>query len=168
MSFKNKEKFSSRLESSFTDKLAKDDSRVTTHFYPNAFNYSMYSCLHEGGHAIFEQNGNKEAIDHFYDNKSMAQHESVSRLYENLFGSSKAFIYAIFDDLKKIIPDVLIDVTPQELYEALNVVEPTLIRTEADELTYSLHVIIRYEIEKEMVNKTIQFVFISILRSHCE
>ena len=144
-------------EHPFTDSPGDDDIRITTHYYPNAFHFSMYSCLHEGGHALFEQNCNKEAVEHHYGNKSMAQHESVSRFYENVLGSSKAFIYGIFDDLKKIIPDVLNDVTPQELYEAVNLIEPSFIRTEADELTYALHIIIRYEIEKMILDGNVNF-----------
>ena len=140
-------------EHPFTEQMTKNDVRITTHYYPTAFQYSMYSCIHEGGHALFMQNGNPEAYDKFCDNKSLSKHESVSRFYENVLCSSKEFIFGIFDELKEIIPNVLNDVTPQELYEALNEVKPTLIRTEADELTYTFHIIIRYEIEQLILNK---------------
>lgn len=142
-------------EHPFTEQMTKNDVRITTHYYPTAFQYSMYSCIHEGGHALFMMNGNPEAYDSFCDNKSLSKHESVSRFYENVLCSSKEFIFGIFDELKAIVPDVLNDVTPQELYEALNEVKPTLIRTEADELTYTFHIIIRYEIEQLILNKQV-------------
>jgi carboxypeptidase Taq len=78
----------------------------------------------------------------------MGQHESVSRFYENLIGRSEAFVNLVYDKAKEIFPEVLSDVTARELYEAVNIVEPSLIRTEADEFTYVFHIIIRYEIEK--------------------
>lgn len=142
-------------EHPFTEQMTKNDVRITTHYYSTAFQYSMYSCIHEGGHALFMMNGNPEAYDSFCDNKSLSKHESVSRFYENVLCSSKEFIFGIFDELKAIVPDVLNDVTPQELYEALNEVKPTLIRTEADELTYTFHIIIRYEIEQLILNKQV-------------
>ena len=142
-------------EHPFTEQITKNDVRITTHYYPTAFQYSMYSCIHEGGHALFMMNGSPEAYDKFCDNKSLSKHESVSRFYENVLCSSKEFIFGIFDELKAIIPNVLNDVTPQELYEALNEVKPTLIRTEADELTYTFHIIIRYEIEQLILNKQV-------------
>jgi carboxypeptidase Taq len=82
----------------------------------------------------------------------MGQHESVSRFYENIIGRSEAFVHLIYPVLRELMPDTMSDVTERELYEALNVVQPSLVRTEADEFTYTFHVIIRYEIEKEMVN----------------
>jgi carboxypeptidase Taq len=142
-------------EHPFTEQMTKNDVRITTHYYPTAFQYSMYSCIHEGGHALFMQNGNPTAYDRFCDNKSLSKHESVSRFYENVLCSSEEFIFGIFDELKEIIPNVLNDVTPRELYEALNEVKPTLIRTEADELTYTFHIIIRYEIEQMILNKEV-------------
>ena len=85
----------------------------------------------------------------------MGQHESVSRFYENRIGRSEAFVRLIYPKVKEIFPDVMADVTERELYEALNVVQPSLIRTEADEFTYTFHIIIRYEIEKMIVDGTV-------------
>ncbi len=135
-------------EHPFTDSYSYNDVRITTHYYPTAFISSMYSVIHEGGHALFEQFQAKENFDHYLNKKTMGMHESVSRFYENIIGRSKGFVHLIYPVLQEVFPDVMADVTEKELYEALNVVEPSLIRTEADEFTYTFHVIIRYEIER--------------------
>lgn len=138
-------------EHPFTTDIARNDIRVTTHYYPDAFASSMYSIIHEGGHALFGQNQPGEHFDHHIDNRmTMGIHESVSRFYENRLGRSFPFIEHVFPKMKEIL-GVLDDVTAKELYEAVNIVEPSLIRTEADEFTYTLHIIIRYELEKEIV-----------------
>ena len=140
-------------EHPFTDNLAKDDARITTHYYPTAFTSSMFSVIHEGGHALFMQLQPEEDYPHFNnDSQSMAMHESVSRFYENRIGRSREFIHLIFPKCKEIFPQVFSDVTEEEFYEAINVVEPSLIRTEADEFTYTFHIIIRYELEKALVD----------------
>ena len=140
-------------EHPFTSDLARDDVRVTTHYYPNAFASSMYSIIHEGGHALFGQLQPAEHHDHHIDNRmTMGQHESVSRFYENRIGRSRAFISLIYPKMKEIFPGLLDDVTEEEVYEALNIVEPSLIRTESDEFTYTFHIIIRYEIEKAFMS----------------
>lgn len=139
-------------EHPFTDGLARDDARVTTHYYPADFASSMYSIIHEGGHALFEQLQPAENFDHHIQmEKTMGQHESVSRFYENRIGRSEAFVHLVYPDVKRIFPEAMYDVSEREFYEALNVVEPSLIRTEADEFTYTLHIIIRYELEKRIV-----------------
>lgn len=139
-------------EHPFTSDLARDDVRVTTHYYPDAFASSMYSIVHEGGHALFGQLQPAAHHDHHVSNRmTMGMHESVSRFYENRIGRSREFVSLIYPEAKRTL-GVLDDVTPEELYEAVNVVEPSLIRTEADEFTYTFHVIIRYEIEKMIVS----------------
>lgn len=142
----------STTEHPFTDGLGRNDIRVTTHYDPNQFASSMYSIIHEGGHALFEQLTPPEHYDHFINfDKTMGQHESVSRFYENRIGRSEAFIRLVFPELQKIMPETLGDVSSRELYEAVNRVRPTLIRTESDEFTYTFHIMIRYEIEKMIV-----------------
>ena len=139
-------------EHPFTEGLAKNDARVTTHYYPEQFASSMFSITHEGGHALFEQLQPHEDHEHFITGgKTMGMHESVSRFYENRIGRSRDFIHLIYPKAREIFSDVLSDVSENELYEALNVVSPSLIRTEADEFTYTFHVIIRYEMEKLIV-----------------
>ena len=139
-------------EHPFTDGLARNDIRVTTHYYPDMFYSSMFSIIHEGGHALFEQYQPQENYDHHLNNKTMGQHESVSRFYENRIGRSKSFIHLIYPKAREIFPQVLSDVSEQELYEAMNTVQPSLIRTESDEFTYTFHIMIRYELEKQIVN----------------
>ncbi len=140
-------------EHPFTDGLAKDDVRITTHYYEDNFISNIFSVIHEGGHAIFEQNQNEEDFaHHINENMSMGMHESVSRFYENRIGRSKAFVHLIFPKLQADFSDIFSDVTEEEFYEGINAVQPSFVRTEADEFTYTFHIIIRYEIEKEMVD----------------
>ncbi|MBQ1312040.1 MAG: carboxypeptidase M32 [Blautia sp.] len=143
-------------EHPFTSSLGRDNVRITTHFHPDAFASSMYSVIHEGGHALFDQLQPRENYDHFIeDEKSMGMHESVSRFYENRIGRSREFVHLIYDRTREIFPQVMHDVSEEELYQALNIVEPSYIRTEADEFTYSFHIIIRYEIEKALMQGTV-------------
>ena len=143
-------------EHPFTDSHGRNDTRVTTHYYADNFLSSIYSILHEGGHALFDQNIPREDFDHHINNcMTMGQHESVSRFYENVIGRSEAFINLMYPKAKEIFPEVLCDVSPRELYEAVNLVRPSLVRLEADELTYSFHIIIRYELEKALVDGAI-------------
>ena len=138
-------------EHPFTSDIARFDTRVTTHYYPTEFAASMYSILHEGGHSLFEQNLPQEDYDFFLtDGKTLGMHESVSRFYENRIGRSEGFIHFLYPKVCEIYPEVMEGVSEREFYEALNVVRPSLIRTESDEFTYTLHIIIRYEIEKAL------------------
>lgn len=140
-------------EHPFTDNMSRHDTRITTHYYSDNFLSSIYSVIHECGHALFEQLQPQENFEYFItDNKTMGMHESVSRFYENVIGRSRAFIRLIYPKICEVFPQVMRDVTEDELYEAVNFVEPSLIRTDADELTYTLHIIIRYEIEKELID----------------
>lgn len=146
----------STTEHPFTSTLARHDNRITTHYYLDNFISNMYSIIHEAGHAIFGQNQNSVVFDHHLsDRMSMGMHESVSRFYENRIGRSKEFIHLIYPKLIEIFHDELSDITEDELYRAINMVSPSLIRTEADELTYTLHIIIRYELEKEFMSKDV-------------
>ncbi len=85
----------------------------------------------------------------------MGVHESQSRFYENIVGRSRAFTGFLFPKLVELFPEAMEGVTPEEFYKAVNMAEPSLIRTEADELTYSLHVMVRYEIEKQLIGGTL-------------
>ena len=138
-------------EHPFTDGYSYNDVRITTHYYDDAFTSSMYSVIHEGGHALFEQWQPKENFDHYLNHKTMGQHESVSRFYENRIGRSRGFLHLIYPTLCEVFPEAMRDVSEKELYEALNVVTPSLIRTESDEFTYTFHIIIRYEIERDIM-----------------
>ncbi|MCL1863298.1 MAG: carboxypeptidase M32 [Defluviitaleaceae bacterium] len=125
------------------------DVRITTRYDETDFLSSLYSVLHECGHAIYEQNaGDDIAGSYLGGGTSMGIHESQSHFYENVIGRSLEFWELITPELKEILPAGFAHVTPQMFFEAANESKPSLIRVEADELTYSLHVVIRYEIEK--------------------
>jgi len=136
-------------EHPFTNGMGRDDVRITTHYHEDAFLSSIYSTLHETGHAIYEQNTAPELTSTILDTGiSMGIHESQSRFYENMIGRSEAFWEYMRDKITALLPDTLSDITPRDYYCACNAAEPSLIRINADELTYSLHIMIRYEIEK--------------------
>jgi len=127
----------------------KYDVRITTRYDETDFLSSFYSVMHECGHAIYEQNV-ADAIAHTVlgAGVSMGIHESQSRFYENILGRSEPFWQAFRDEVVKFLPANLQSLTAKNFYEAVNQVTPSLIRVAADELTYNLHIIIRYEIER--------------------
>ena len=129
------------------------DTRITTHYYEDHVTFAMYSTIHEGGHAIYDMGGD-ECYDYtnLAGGVSMGIHESQSRFYENLIGRSRSYIHAIFPKFQELFPEQTKGVDAEMLYRAVNKVEPSLIRTEADELTYALHIMVRYEIEKKMID----------------
>ncbi len=140
-------------EHPFTDHYGPHDVRVTTHYYEENFISNIFSTLHEGGHALFMQNEPKELYDeHYADNMSCAMHECISRFYENIVGRSEAFIHFVAPKLRELSGGVFDDVSERELYEAVNLARPGLIRMEADELSYCLHILVRYELEKAFIN----------------
>lgn len=143
-------------EHPFTTEFSNKDVRITTHYYENDWKSALFSCIHEGGHALYEQ----DIPDSFVGTGlghgvSMGVHESQSRFYENIIGRSKEFWTYFFPEAKKRFTQFE-EVSFEEFYKAINIVEPSLVRTESDELTYSIHVIIRYEIEKALINGEIQ------------
>lgn len=140
-------------EHPFTDHYGPNDVRVTTHYYEENFISNIFATLHEGGHALFMQNEPKELYDnHCADNMTSAMHECISRFFENIVGRSEAFIHFVTPKLRELSGDTFHDVSERELYEAVNVARPGLIRMEADELSYCLHILVRYELEKAFVN----------------
>ena len=144
------------VEHPFTENFNRCDVRVTTHYYEDNFTFSMYSVLHEGGHAMYELNCDpKYDYTIFSGGVSMGIHESQSRFYENIVGRSEAFTARLLDAAKKAFPGRLDDVTPEMFFKAVNKSEPGLIRVNADELTYCMHIIIRYEIEKQLMAGTL-------------
>ena len=144
-------------EHPFTTQFTKYDVRITTHYHEDAVELSMYSVIHEGGHATYERNiGDDIAKLPIGKGVSMSVHEGQSRFFENIIGRSEPFIEAIFPKMQEIFKEQLKDVTAHEFYVAVNKAEPSLIRTEADELTYALHVMVRYELEKRLFNGDLQ------------
>ena len=140
-------------EHPFTTSFGKHDVRVTTHYHEDSFISNVFTTLHEGGHALFMQNEPEEFQQNHCDNHmSNAMHETISRFYENLIGRSEAFIGLVAPKIRELSGGTFDDISDRELYEAVNVARPSLIRTEADELSYCLHIMVRYEIEKAFMN----------------
>lgn len=137
------------VEHPFSDGFAPGDVRVTTHIYENdAFN-NVFSVMHEGGHAIYEANVDPAyAYTCLSSGTSMGIHESQSRFFENYIGRNHAFASPLLDVMRKRVPGVYTDVTPEALWRATNMARPGLIRMDADELTYPLHIMLRYDIER--------------------
>lgn len=134
--------------------LNQGDVRITTQYLLDDVTSAIFSNLHEGGHALYEQNISTElAGTPLSQGTSMGIHESQSRFWENVIGRNRAFWERYYGDLQEHFPEQLKDVTMDDFYRAINHVENSLIRIEADELTYNLHIIIRYEIEKMIFNE---------------
>ena len=143
----------STTEHPFTTSLGSHfDERITTHYHPDDFVCSMYSVIHEGGHALYDTGSAPDLAYTVLDGgTSMSIHESQSRFYENILGRSKAFCRFLFPKLCELFPEQMANRTADEFFRAVNKAQPSLIRTEADEVTYSLHVMIRYELEKKVL-----------------
>lgn len=140
----------------FTIEFCNKDVRITTNYHEDDIRPSLFSCIHEGGHAIYEQNIPDELNGTTLGTGvSMGIHESQSRFYENIIGRSKEFWKYFYTKLIKIYPNFE-NISLEDFYKGINIVKPSLIRVEADELTYSLHIIIRYEIEKMLINDEIK------------
>ena len=144
-------------EHPFTLEFNNQDVRITTHYDPHDVASSIYSVIHEGGHAKYEL-GIRDDVQYtcLAGGVSMGVHESQSRFYENLIGRSRPFIEAIFPQMREFFPEQLADVTAEQFYRAVNKAQPSLIRIEADELTYCLHIMVRYEIEKQLIGGTLE------------
>lgn len=139
----------------FTIKLGRDDVRITTHYYEDNFLSTLYSTIHEAGHGIYDQSIDKKLYGTLLsEGCSMGIHESQSRYYENILGRSFEFWKYFYKDLIKTFPKFS-EISLEDFYRGINKATPTLIRTEADELTYSIHIIIRYELEKELIQGTL-------------
>lgn len=136
-------------EHPFTINFNSKDVRVTTRIDEQDFSNMLWSCIHEGGHALYEQAlPEAEYGLPLSEAASFSIHESQSRLWENQVGRSWEFCQHYFPILKELFPKQFAGISTEEFYKAINKVSPSLIRTEADELTYHFHVMIRYEIEK--------------------
>ena len=143
-------------EHPYTTNFNNKDVRITTHYHEFHPTFSIYSVIHEGGHALYELGADDcYNFTNLSGGVSMGIHESQSRFYENLMGRSRAFIYAVFPKIKELFPKQLENVDAEMFYKAVNKAKPSLIRTEADELTYALHIMVRYEIEKQMIAGTL-------------
>ena len=140
-------------EHPFTSGNSRYDVRLTNHYYEELFASSIFSMIHELGHATFEQQVSKKLDDTMLGGCSaMALHESQSRFYENIVGRSFEFWETHYQKLQEIFKEQLGNVSLNDFYHYINKAECSLIRTEADELTYPLHIMIRYDIEQALLD----------------
>ncbi|MGB9778085.1 MAG: carboxypeptidase M32 [Candidatus Bathyarchaeales archaeon] len=128
-----------------------DDVRITTHYYEDNFTSSIFSVLHEAGHALYEQNLKKEwMFQPVGTSCSSGFHESQSRFIENIIGRSREFWIYFLPKMKEIVGNILSDIKLDTFVHAINQVTPSKIRVEADEVTYGLHIIIRFNLERDL------------------
>ncbi len=136
----------------FTTNFSVNDVRVTTRLYPRRPQSAIFSSVHEGGHALYEQ-----GIPQEFDRTALAGgatlgvHESQSRMWENQVGRSMAFWQYYYPIFRAFFPDALGDVTLEQFHRGINKVQPDFIRVEADEVTYNLHIFVRFELEKALM-----------------
>lgn len=141
----------------FSMSLYPDDSRITTRIHPTSLMDCASAVLHEAGHSLYEMG---LPIEHFgtplCESISLGIHESQSRFWETRIGQSKPFWMHFYPILQSIFPEKLQSISIDSFYKAINKVQPGCIRIEADEVTYSLHVILRFEMEKELIEGSLQ------------
>ena len=137
----------------FASGSAIDDIRLTTRYDEHHLNGSLFGAMHETGHGLYE-NGVDRALERtpLARGASMSLHESQSRLWENLVGRSRPFWRHFYPRIQEAFPEALGDVDEETFFRAVNHVRPSLIRVEADEATYSLHIILRFELEQELLS----------------
>ena len=141
----------------FTITFAPTDVRVTTRVDENDLSNMIWSCIHEGGHGLYEQGLKWENYGLPLGAAcSLGIHESQARMWENNVGRSHAYWQAHYADLQKVFPENLGNVSLDDFYKGMNQIAPNEIRTEADELHYHFHVLIRFEIEKELMEGTLE------------
>jgi len=137
----------------FCSGFSPKDVRLTTRFQPNDMRSALFGCMHEAGHGLYEQ-----GLDPAHEWTPMASavslgiHESQSRLWENLVGRSRPFWTRWYPKLLETFPDTLAGTSFEEFYFAINDVRPSMIRVEADEVTYNLHILLRFELEQELLS----------------
>ena len=140
-------------EHPFTNDIAKDDCRVTTHYHEDDWRSSMYSVIHEGGHALQFQNWpDYQFENHVNGRASSALCETHSRMYENIIGRSREFAPILLDLCKKHLGKEFLTMDKETFYQTVNQVTRSLIRCDSDEYTYCLHIILRYELERDLIN----------------
>jgi carboxypeptidase Taq len=157
-----------RLDASphpFEISFTRQDVRMTTRYQENYLPGALFGIFHETGHALYEQGVDpsltRSALTtdflglYAVAGTSYGAHESQSRLWENLIGRSRTFWQVHFDRLAGLFPEQLADVNPEKFYRAVNRVQPSLIRVEADEVTYNLHIMLRAEIEMGLLDGTL-------------
>ncbi|MEJ2231426.1 MAG: carboxypeptidase M32 [Nitrospirales bacterium] len=141
----------------FTTSFHPTDVRVTTRVFETDLPSCLFSCLHEGGHGLYDQGlPAKYYGTPLAEPISLGIHESQSRLWENCVGRSRAFWRYFYPKLQEVFPAQLGEVPAEDFYLAINRVTPSFIRVEADELTYNLHIMVRFEIELDVIEGRMQ------------
>src|SRR5690606_24561640 len=137
--------------------LNRTDVRITTRYYPSFFNPALFGTLHEAGHGMYEQGSPAHlAGTPLEGGTSLGVHESQSRMWENMVGRSKPFWTWALPKLRETFPGQFESVDLDSFYGAINKVKPSYIRVEADEATYNLHIMLRFEIETGLLNGDIE------------
>jgi len=136
----------------FATSAGTEDIRITTRYYDDTIGPALFGSMHECGHGLYE-NGISPALERtpLCRGVSLGLHESQSRLWENLVGRSRPFWHHFYPNLQAAFPDTFGALEQETFYRAINKVQPSLIRVEADEATYNLHVILRFELEQEIM-----------------
>lgn len=141
----------------FTTSLSSIDTRITTRIMENFLSPCIFSTIHECGHALYQMGFKEELHDTLLaEGCSLGIHESQSRMWENIVGRSKEFWIYWYPHFQEAFPENLKNYPIDEFYRAINVVQPSFIRVEADEVTYALHVILRFELEKMIIEENLQ------------
>jgi len=140
----------------FTTSFHPTDVRITTRVFEKNLPSALFGSIHEGGHALYDQGLDPKFFGTpLGESLSLGIHESQSRLWENCVGRSKSFWKYFYPHLQKTFPEQLSTINLETFYGAINRIKPSLIRVEADELTYNLHIMLRFEIEKELIEETL-------------
>lgn len=142
----------------FTTGFGPGDTRITTRYNPHRLNDALFGTIHEAGHALYEMGIEKKKYfgTALADSASLGMHESQSRMWENMVGRSKPFWNYFFPQLQRMFRNTLEGVTLDDFYGAINYVIPSYIRVEADEVTYNLHIMLRFEIERALIKGDIK------------
>ena len=142
----------------FTTSMGDDDVRITTNYGRDSPLFAFFSTVHEAGHALYELNMPKDEYKDtvISDSPSLGLHESQSRFWENMIARRKSFWKQFYPIFQKYSPDLFNNIDFERWYKFVNQVNPSLIRVEADELTYCLHVILRFELEADLMDEKIQ------------
>lgn len=135
----------------FATAISPADIRITTRFDPAYIGTALWSVIHEAGHALYENGFARELWrSPLCSPPSLGFHESQSRLWENWVGRGRPYLEHLLPRLRKLFPAQYGDLGPETLYRAANRIEPSLIRVEADQVTYNLHIVLRFELEVEL------------------
>jgi carboxypeptidase Taq len=141
----------------FTTTLGGDDVRLTTRYQKDFFKTGLFGIIHECGHGLYELGFDENIKGNLLaSGTSLGIHESQSRTWENVIGRSYQFWKYYYPKLQKYFPDNLKNISIDDFYKGINKVEPSLIRVEADEVTYNLHIILRFQLEQELISGSLK------------